>query len=180
MALSTGLSIGCTDENRRGGIKTLWITERDNIAAAGFTAGTDHDYSAVSLTSTAVKFYKFDFDAFTGDFNAEASAENGSKVLAIAGDFKVPKQEKVKANILQELFNTCKVIAIAEDYNQKFFVYGYDEFLEETAALTVTVGAVTGKALQDENGYTIAFEGQMAELPREFTGDTTDSAIFEQ
>lgn len=181
MALTTGINIGCSDENRRGGIKTLWITERDNVdTTSGFTAGTDHDYTAVALTSTAVKFYKFEFDSFTGDFNTEASAENGSKVLAISGDFKVPKQEKVKAKVLQELFNTCKVIVIAEDFNQKFFVYGYDEFLEHSGAMIVTVSSVTGKGLQDESGYTIAFEGQMAELPREFTGDTTDSTKFEQ
>ncbi len=46
--------------------------------------------------------------------------------------------------------------------------------------MIVTVSSVTGKGLQDESGYTIAFEGQMAELPREFTGDTTDATKFEQ
>lgn len=178
MALSTGIDIACGDENRRGGVKTLWITERDNVT--DFTAGTDHDYTAVTLTSTAVKFYKFEFEAFTGDFNYEGSAENGSKVLAISGDFQIPKQEKVKGATIQELFNTCKVVAIYEDYNNKFFTVGYDEVLEETAALSVVVSSATGKALQDGNAYTIAFSGQSAELAREFTGDTTDSAKFEQ
>lgn len=178
MALTTGYSIACSDENRRGGIKTLWITERDNITS--FTAGSDHEYSAVTLDSTAVKFYKFDFETFTGDFNLEPSSENGSKVQAVSGGFLVPKIEKVKAKILQELFNTCKVVCIAEHYNNKFFVYGFDEFMGSDAALDVTVGSGTGKGLQDPNTYTIEFSGTMAELEREFTGDTTDSTKFEQ
>jgi hypothetical protein len=178
MALTQGLDVACGDERRRGGVKTLWLTERDNVT--DFTTGSDHEYSAVTLTSTAVQFYKFEFTDFTGGFGSEGNSENGSDVQEVSGEFKIPKMEKVKAAILQELKTTCKVVAIYEDYNSKFFVAGYDEVLEEKAALLVTINELGGTDLQDENGYTLVLAGKAAELQREFTGDTTDATKFEQ
>jgi len=179
MALSEGLDVACGDERRRGGVKTLWLTERDNVT--DFTAGvTDHEYTAVTLTATTVKFYKFEFSDFTGGFGSTGNSENGSDVQEVEAEFHVPKMEKVKAAILQELKTTCKVVAVYEDYNSKFFVGGYDEILEEKAGLLVTLDELLGTDLQDENGYVIHLTGKAAELQREFTGDTTDAALFEQ
>lgn len=179
MALSGGLVVACGDERRRGGVKNLWLTERDNIT--DFTAGvTDHEYTAVTLTSTAVQFYKFEFTNFTGTFGSEGASENGSDVQNVSGEFHVPKMDKTKATVLQELKTTCKVVAIYEDFNGLFWTAGYDETLEEKAALLVVLNELGGTGLQDENGYSILLTGQAAELQREFTGDTTDAVIFEQ
>lgn len=178
MTLTAGLVVACSDEKKRGGVKNLWLTERDNVS--DFTTGGDHEYTAVNLTSTTVKFYKFEFTDFTGGFNSVGNSENGSDVQDVEGEFHVPKMEKVKAAILQDLKDTCKVIAIYEDYNNQFFVAGFDETLEEKAALLVTLDELGGTDLQDENGYIIHLVGKAAELQREFTGDTTDAAKFEQ
>ncbi len=179
MALSGGLDVACADEKRRGGVKELWLTERDNITS--FTAGvTDHEYTAVTLTGTTVKFYKFEFTDFFGGFNSTGNSENGSDVQETVGEFHVPRMEKVKAAILQTLKDTCKVVAIWEDYNNKFFVAGFDETFEKKAALLVTLDELGGTDVQDENGYVIHLEGKVAELQREFTGDTTDATKFEQ
>ena len=178
MALTAGISIACTDRNRRGGAKSLWLTEQNNITS--FTTGTDHDYSAVTMDATTVKFWKFEFDPFTGGINSEGSKENGSDVQTVTGEFKFPKLEKAKAETLNTLKQTCKVVAIVEGYNGKFFVAGWDETLNGDAALDVTINENQGTGLQDENGYTLTVNGTQAELMREFTGDTTDSVIFEQ
>lgn len=178
MSLSSGLTIACTDERRRGGVKTLWLTERDNVT--DFTAGGDHEYTDVTLTGTTVQFYKFEFTDFTGGFGSEGSSENGSDSQEVSGEFHVPKMGKVKAAALQCLKSSCKVIAIYEDYNSKFFVAGFDEILEEKAALEAAINELGGTELQDENGYVILLTGQSAELQREFTGDTTNVLKFQQ
>lgn len=178
MALSSGLTVACADENRRGGIKRLWITERDNVT--DFTVGASHDYSAVTLTGTTVMFYLFEFDDFKGGLTSEGSIENGSNLQDKTLEFSVPKMTKAKAATLQTLFDTCKVIAVIEDFNGLTWVAGYDETLEEKAALRANITENMGTDLQDANGYTLTLTGRSAELTREFTGSTTDATIFEQ
>lgn len=179
MAISAGLTKACSDERRRGGAKTLWLTERDNIT--DFTAGvSDHEYTDVTLTSTTVKFYKFDFTNFSGGGGSEGTSENGSDSQEINLEFHVPKMDKIKSVPLQCLKQSCGVVIIFEDFNSKFFVAGFDEILEEKAALDGLINELIGTELQDENGYVIMFNGKAAELMREFTGDTTDSVKFEQ
>lgn len=179
MALSGGLQKACADERRRGGVKTLWLTERDNITS--FTAGvTDHEYTAVALVSTTVQFYKFEFTNFSGGGGSEGTSENGSDSQEVNLEFHVPKMDKVKAVALQCLKQSCGVVIVFEDFNEKFFVAGFDEILEEKAALDGLINELIGTELQDENGYVIMLSGQSAELMREFTGDTTDSVKFEQ
>jgi len=179
MSISSGLTIACDDENRRGGVKTLWLTERVNIV--DFTPGvSDHEYTAVELTGTPVQFYKFDFTDFSGGAGSEGSIENGSDSQAVSLEFHIPKMDKIKATTLNCLKQSCKVVAIYEDFNKKFFVAGFDEVIEEKAALEVAVNELGGTALQDENGYVILLTGEAADLQREFTGDTTNATIFQQ
>ena len=78
MALSGGLDITCADEGRRGGVKKLWIIERDDVTS--FTEGSSHDYSGVTLGSGKI-FRLFEFEDFTASATGESSAENGSKII---------------------------------------------------------------------------------------------------
>ena len=41
--LSNDILITCDDENRRGGIKRLFVINRENVTS--FTAGSSHDYT---------------------------------------------------------------------------------------------------------------------------------------
>ena len=173
MALTEGLDVVCTDENRRGGIKKLWVGERDLIDV--FTAGVGvHTYTAVTMfTALTDFFYLYEFEDFTGSMTSEGSAENGSKVINRTLEFHIPKMTSAHAGTLQEAFTTCRCVIVYEDYNGLFFVAGYDEILLKKAGLICTVGEMSGTALQDQNGYTLSFAGVGGELQREFTGTTT-------
>lgn len=178
MSITSGISVACTDKNRRGGGKTLWLTEENNITS--FTTGSDHEYTAVTMVSTAVKFWKYEFTELTGGIDTEGSKENGSDVQTVTGEFRFPKLEKAKAKTLNTLKQTCKVVAIVGDYQSKFWVFGWDEVLNGDAALDVVINELQGKDIQDENGYVVTLNGKQADLAREFTGSTTDATIFEQ
>ena len=180
MALSEGLTVACTDENRRGGIKKLWIAERDLVDSFAPVVGA-HEYDNVLMMdgggsgspSVTDFFYLYEFEDFTGNMTSEGNAENGSKVLNRTLEFHIPKMTKEHAKALQEVFVSCRVIIVYEDFNDLFFVAGYDELLEKKSALIATVSEMTGTALQDQNGYTLSFAGVGGELLREFTGLTT-------
>ena len=49
--ISTDILISCNDENRRGGIKRVFVINKDDVTT--FTASTDnHSYTAVTLSTT--------------------------------------------------------------------------------------------------------------------------------
>jgi hypothetical protein len=92
---------------------------------------------------------------------------------------RIPKLDKTKAKALQELFTSCKVVAIIETYistgsfNQAFVV-GYDEILLTDAALNANVTTTLEAELQGQNAYTLTMTGKSGEVAREYVG-TFDS-----
>ena len=175
MALTGGITVACADSQRRGGVKRAWLTDVTNVTS--MTAGSSHDFSAITV-GTAM--YKMGYEDFTFSVSTEGSKENGSSVLTHTIEFTIPKMSKEKAANLQEVVDLCKAVIVFEDFNDKFFVAGYDAILEDKAGLTVTVGQTIGAGLQDSNHYTISASGVSAELFREFTGSVTSASEFEQ
>ena len=179
MGLTGGLAVTCADENRRGGIKKLWVADRDQITL--FTpAVAAHEYSAVTVGGTPVSpFFLFQFEDFTGMMSSEGSSENGSKVITRSLEFHIPKMTEPHALAAQQILDNCRVILVFEDYNAQTWVAGYDEVLEHKAALISVADEMTGTGLQDENGYILKFNGVGGEVSRLYTG-ATDVAPFEQ
>ena len=162
MALTGGITVSCADSQRRGGIKRLWITDVTNITS--FTAGSSHEFNAVVVASGT--FLKYE--------------ENGSSVINHSIEFTIPKMTKEKAANLQEVVDLCKAVIVVEDYNDHYFVIGWDSVLEAKAGLNMTVDQVIGAGLQDSNHYVVKGAGISAELFREYTGDVTDASDFQQ
>ena len=175
MALSGGLTVSCGDSQRRGGVKQLWITDVTNITS--FTEGASHNFTDVVVAST---FYKYQYEDFSFSVSSEGSKENGSSVINHSVEFTIPKMTKEKAAKLQEVVDLCKAVIVVEDYNDKFFVIGWDLILDGKAGLHMTVDQIIGQNLQDSNHYVVKGAGISAELFREYTGDTTDAGDFEQ
>tara|TARA_R110000822_G_scaffold141400_2_gene279244 strand:- start:1896 stop:2450 length:555 start_codon:yes stop_codon:yes gene_type:complete len=179
MAITSGHTVVCCDRNRRGGLKTIYLANTDDISA--FTAGTagTHSYSAVTMTASAL-FYKWEFDRGTAGFTADATRENGSTLIEVSLEFYIPKVTGVVNHDLMELVTSCGITAICETYADDcvvpvaatyMFVLGWDEIFEETAYMEFTSGAeTTGMALQDANGTAVTITTQQGEYPREFTG----------
>ena len=178
MALTGGHNVICCDRNRRGGLKTIWLANTDDIVS--FTAGTGagtHEYSAVSMDGSAV-FYKWEFERGTAGFTANATRENGSTLIEVGLEFYIPKITSETNSDLMELVTSCGITAIVETYADDCadpaipykFVLGYDEIFEETAYLDLTTGdQASGVALQDANGTAITLTTMQGEYPREFT-----------
>ena len=154
--LSNDILVTCDDENRRGGIKRIFVINRENVTS--FTAGALQDYTAVTLDATSDVFYEIETMDEGGSLTGESSRENGSSMVEYSVEASIPKLDKTKALALQQLFTSCKVIAIVETYistgtyNQAFVV-GYDEILTTDAALECAVSTVLEAELQGQNAY---------------------------
>lgn len=173
--LTNNIVLTCDDENRRGGIRKMWLANKTNIDS--FTAGVGvHTYTAVTMDTTADLFYEVQAEFETTSYTSEGSIENGSALKATTVTARLPKLEKTKALAIQQLFESCKVVMIMSDYNSKAFVIGYDEFLKLDGALKVNVTEGLEEGLQGNNGYTLTFTGKAAEVAREYTGTISVSS----
>jgi hypothetical protein len=180
MAITSGHNVVCCDRNRRGGLKTIYLANTDDITTftAGSTAGT-HEYDSVTMASATDYFYKWEFDRGTAGFTANATRENGSTLIEVSLEFYIPKVTSEVNHDLMELVTSCGITAIVETYADDCadpavtykFVLGFDEIFEETAYMEFTSGEqTTGVGLQDANGTAITLTTNQGEYPREFVG----------
>ena len=94
MALTQGHAIVCCDRNRRGGLKTIWLMEQDNLtgtveyAVAGTPTGAA---GGEFKTFTSDDWFEFEFERGTAGFNANATRENGSTLVNVELEFYIPK-----------------------------------------------------------------------------------------
>lgn len=177
--LSSDILVDCESENRRGGIKRIFVANRENITS--FTAGALQDYTSVTMDATSDVFFEIQIDDEGGSMIAEGSRENGSSLQEHTVEAMIPKLDKTKAFTLQALFTSCKVVAIVEtyistgSYNQAFVV-GYDEILGSDAALRASVTTTLEAELQGQNAYTLTMSGKSGEIAREFVGSISTNA----
>lgn len=179
MSITTGHNVECCDRNRRGGLKSIYLGNTDDITSFTLdaTAGT-HGYTAVVMAGAAV-FFKWEFDRGSAGFTASATRENGSTMIEVSLEFYIPKVTGVVNHDLMELVTSCGITAIVETYADNClspavtykFVLGWDEIFEETAYMEFTSGEEsTGVGLQDANGTAVVITTQQGEYPREFSG----------
>ena len=173
--ITTDVLFSCNDENRRGGIKRIFVANRDDIAS--FTVSTDpeHAYTAVTLAATDDVWYELEGEIETKGYASEGSVENGSQSFETNLECFCPKMEKVKAYALNQYIESCKLVAIIETYNTATseniaFVVGWDEVMGKDAALTPNANEVIEVELQGQNGYAVTLTGKQAQLAREFVG----------
>ena len=174
--ITTDILVSCADENRRGGIKSVYVINKDDITS--FTADTvagSHAYTAVTLATTDDKWFEVEGEIETKGYSSEGSVENGSVSYEGALELFVPKMEKLKAYGLNEYIQSCKLVVIFETYNKvgtqnSAFVFGYDEIMGTDAAVRVMANEILEATLQGQNGYTATFSGKGAELLREYVG----------
>tara|TARA_R110002074_G_scaffold294532_3_gene466141 strand:+ start:4613 stop:5287 length:675 start_codon:yes stop_codon:yes gene_type:complete len=187
MALTQGHAIICCDRNRRGGLKRIWLMEKDNLGLPVYAVATDGYFTSPATAGTAAggeykslpgtKWYEFEFDRGTAGFNANATRENGSTLVNIELEFYIPKITEEINGRLRELTESCGLVVLVESYADDcdaedpetyFFLLGYDKVFESTAYLEFSSGEQsTGVGLQDANGTLVKLAGIHAEYPRE-------------
>ena len=175
MPITQGHEVICCDRNRRGGLKNIWLVEQDDITGgpSAVTFGATHLITSFPTDDA----FQFDFDRGTAGFNANATRENGSTLVAVELEFYIPKVTAEVNAQLSQLTESCGVFAICESFADDcdptdpetyFFVLGFDKVFKEDAYLEFSSGEQsTGLALQDANGTLIKLAGSHAEYPRE-------------
>jgi len=178
--------VACCDRNRRGGIKSIYLINTDNIT--GTTVATTpcaYAYDAVTL-GAGTCWFKWEFDRGSAGYTANASRENGSTLIDIELQFYIPKVTCAGNEKLMELVTSCGITAVVETYaddcdtptaNNLWFVLGWDEIFDETAYMEFTSGEQsTGIALSDANGTMVKLTTQQGEYPRAFS-ETAQGAM---
>ena len=170
MALINGHGVICCDRNRRGGLKRIFLMDKDALGVVVHASATN---MYTSFMTEAL--YEFQFDRATGGFDAAGSRENGSTVVSVQLNFYIPKVTPKVNKTLDMLAGSCGLIAVVETYADDcdtttpatyHFVLGYDQIFETNAYLDFVSGEeTTGVALQDANGAQVALGGEAAMYP---------------
>ena len=145
--LTAGIQIGCRDNT--GGLKTLWITDYDNVLS--ITQSTGDTITAISGTCT---FYEFQLIRTTSQLTetVNASLENGTVFYGGEIVTYFNKLEQTKRNILKTLAQSQRLAIVVEDNNGQYFYCG------QTYGCYVGGGnSASGLQLGDKNGYSINF-----------------------
>lgn len=174
MTLAAGFIKTCTA--RSGGIKYIWIANRVDLAAAGFTLGSG-EYTAVTMEGGKV-FYKFAFDQDTADFRPVGSVENMSTLVTTEIEFFLGKMSTLMMSAMQNMLDVspCGMVAIVEDNNSVKWVIGYSENHKATSAeegrplMVKSIEGATGKVFTDPNGANVIMESTNNQLPLVYTG----------
>ena len=174
--ITTDILFNCNDENRRGGIKRIFVVNKDDISSfTASTVATEHAYTAVTLAATDDVFYEIEGELETKLYSSEGSRENGSISYENSLEVFAPKMDKTKAAGINSYVESCGLVVIFETYNKATadntaFVLGWDEIMEKDAAVDAIANEVLEAELQGQNGYTVTFAGKQAQLLREFVG----------
>lgn len=174
LLITAGFSKSCAA--RSGGVKNIWIANREDIAAAGFTL-TSGEYSAVTMESAAV-FFKYEMDQDTAEHRFSASIEGNSTQVDNQVEFYLGKLSTLMRARLQEILDVspCGLVVIVEDNNSVKWVYGYTEnhptnVGEQGRAMkALTIEGASGKVFTDANGANVVLQSMNNQTPLVFTG----------
>jgi len=154
MACSLAASVGFDYEcnNGAGGLKqgSLLITDWDNVAG-GATITAGEMTALVQDAGTSFKRYKIRKEIMAFDGTSTTDPLTGSNVLetvVTAALYKLSKTKSVELKLAQG----TPLMVIVQDNNDIYHAFGY-----ENGAELLTVQGMSGKALNEMNGYNLAF-----------------------
>lgn len=154
--LDAGISKTC--DNNTGGIKKLYIAEKDNIAT--ITHGSPNDIiTAISMVAGKV-FYEFQFNKHTSTFTEVTTGDQavGSEVCTQTITLILNRREQAKRAVLLKLGRFKDLSVIVLDSNDNYWLLG------ETEGVNLTEkNSENGTVKTDRNGYTLTFVGEEPE-----------------
>lgn len=149
-ALTSGYSLDCRDS--AGGVKSVYFIEIDNVSGVTSSAGT---VSVIGKANNKV-FFKYNLQRATAEASETYvdSAENGTAFHDQALNIILNKMQAATRNEIALLAQN-RLLAVVEDRNGKYWLYGKENGLQRAGGK-----AGTGKAFGDRNGYELNFTGQ--------------------
>jgi len=172
MGISNDLVLACNEQNRAA-LARIFVIETCDITS--FTAGVLQDFTAVTLDSTAAKWYEYEGEFKTKSLNGEGTNENGTATFTNTVEFKIHGLDKTKGKRLQDLIDSREVTAIIEGTNStgtylRAFVVGWDNIIKKEASCMSNVSYTLDGELSGANEYTIQLTSEHAEIIREYVG----------
>ena len=184
MAIDTGVAIGCTDINRKGGLRYVALLSWSALTGNSFVfSNTDHSCSSVGAAETA---FLYEFKDETASMAVSASRENGQTAYECTVEMYFPSWQGTTFQELEQAKDQC-LIAVVQDTNGRNWILGISEAFEnedvnyrnQTFGALSGLDGTTGAAYTEENGITATFTARQFELPRQYTGAyTVDSAAL--
>ena len=178
MAIDQGVAIGCTDINRKGGLRYVALLSWSALSGNTFVfSNTDHTCSSVGASETA---FLYEFKDETAKFDCSGTKENGQTTYECKVEMYFPRWQGSTFQELMQAQDEC-LIAVVQDTNGTNWILGISEAFENVGVnyRNQTFGTLsgmegsTGGAYTEENGITVTFMARQYELPREYTGTYT-------
>jgi hypothetical protein len=145
-----GYFLSCRDNV--GGIKTIWITEFQNVSSYTESSGT---ISAITQAAST-KFWKYDLEKENGALEEEdiPSVENGTRFWQPTLTFTMKKLSAKNRNNIK-LVGQNRIAAIVLLNSGEYKAIGFVNGLDMTSAK-----GTSGKAFGDLAGYAVTFTGK--------------------
>lgn len=156
-ALTQGMTLDCRDN--AGGMKAAWLIEHANVSGVTSASGI----ATAILKANNKRFWKY--NQIRGNSEAKEEIEsNEANGVVVYNQTMNLVVTKMQASVRNEIILLAQnyLIAVVQDRNDKYWLYGWPEGL-----ILSTGGAGTGKAGTDLNGYTLNFTAQQATLALE-------------
>lgn len=173
-SITTNLAIGCQDETANAGFSKIFLKADKEVVSVAFGTAPAHTVTGVTLIAEA-KFIEFNGRFATKSLNSEATKENGGVMYTHTIEFFVPKIDKVKAAVLQQLHAVRGFVAIVSGYevagaNKQGLFFGFDKKIGADAFLKGSASQILEATIDGQNGYMVTLVGMATELTREFIG----------
>jgi hypothetical protein len=158
-AITSGYTLDCRDS--AGGIKSVYFIELDNVSGVTSSAGVA---TAISKANNG-RFYKYNLVKATADATEDYqdSEENGTTWNDQTINIILNKMQAATRNEIALLAQN-RLMAVVEDRNEKYWLYGKNNGLTRSGGK-----GTTGKAMGDRNGYELIFKGMEEDMALEVT-----------
>lgn len=156
-ALTQGYSLECRDN--AGGAVSVYLIEAANVSGVTSASGL----VSVIAKANNKRFWKYNQIRGNSEAKEEIESNEANGVVVYNQTINLVLT-KMQAAIRNEIILLAQnyLIAVVQDRNGKYWLYGYPD------GLVLTTGSAgTGKAGTDLNGYTLNFTAQQAALALE-------------
>lgn len=170
---TSGIPRECRDN--AGGLRKVYLANKNDIVSVTPALGSITDLGVVTqiTMATGTTFFEFSSTKESSNFvqNIQSNQANGTVGIEQVLSLTFSKMTGTKSKQI-DLINSAEMVAIAEDYNGRYFLLG------EFGALETNGGsAETGTALADLNGYKLTLRSLEKSLAREVVASAVTSVI---
>lgn len=155
--LSSGKSTTCTTGLCAGGATTLYLANANEVSSV--TKNASGTATAITMTSTAVNFYQFEFRDFSANFTETVTVDQDTLSVSTEQQFSGiwTCRNQTDRNLIMDMANNgCGMVAVHVENTGKYWIWGDVEVggKKLSAKLSTNEGQ-SGTAIKDANQETI-------------------------